>query len=98
MPESHPNSRLEAFCDGVFAIALTLLVLDIKIPATEHIASTNDLWYALGAIAPSVFTFILSFIVILISWVNHHATLKLVSKSSPLFIYANGLLLLTIVF
>jgi len=46
MAETNPNSRLEAFCDGVFAIALTLLVIDIKIPATEKINSTADFWSA----------------------------------------------------
>jgi uncharacterized membrane protein len=47
---------------------------------------------------PSIFAFILSFIVILITWVNHHNIIKLINKSSALFIYANGLLLLTAVF
>ena len=98
MSESNPNSRLEAFCDGVFAIALTLLIIDIKIPSTEKINNTADFWLALKHIAPSIFTFILSFIIILITWVNHHASLKLVNKSSPSFIYANGFMLLTVVF
>jgi uncharacterized membrane protein len=43
MAEAHPNARLETFCDGVFAIALTLLVLDIKIPASEAIGTTREL-------------------------------------------------------
>ena len=98
MSDTNPNSRLEAFCDGVFAIALTLLIIDIKIPATTEINSTVDFWIALQHIAPSVFAFVLSFFIILITWVNHHAGLKLVNKSSPSFIYANGFLLLTVVF
>ena len=98
MSDTNPNSRLEAFCDGVFAIALTLLIIDIKIPATAEINSTADFWIALGKIAPSVSAFILSFVVIFITWVNHHAALKLGNKSSALFIYANGVLLLAVVF
>ena len=98
MAEVNPNSRLEAFCDGVFAIALTLLIIDIKIPSTEIINNTSDFWLALKHIAPSIFAFLLSFAIILISWVNHHNSLKLVNKSSPSFIYANGFLLLTVVF
>lgn len=100
MAESGPNSRLEAFCDGVFAIALTLLIIDIKIPSSlsEKIKTTKDLWLALKHITPSVFAFILSFSIILITWVNHHATLRLVTKSSAQFIYANGFFLLTVVF
>jgi uncharacterized membrane protein len=98
MTETNPNARLEAFCDGVFAIALTLLIIDIKIPPTAAINSTADFWLALKHITPSIFSFVLSFIVILITWVNHHNGLKLVNKSSASFIYANGFLLLTVVF
>ena len=98
MSETHQTSRLEAFCDGVFAIALTLLIIDIKIPPTEKINTTADLWFALKHIIPSIFAFILSFIIILITWVNHHNSLKLVNKSSSAFIYANGFMLLTVVF
>ena len=97
MPESNTNSRLEAFCDGVFAIALTLLIIDIKVPNNETISTTKDLWLALQHLLPAVLAFLLSFIVIFISWVNHHATLKLVDKSASGFIYANGFFLLTIV-
>ncbi len=97
MVESNVNSRLEAFCDGVFAIAITLLILDIKIPSGVIINTTNDFWLALQHLLPSVFAFLLSFTIILITWVNHHSTLKLINKSSPAFIYANGFLLLTIV-
>src|SRR5438105_1285466 len=98
MTEANPNTRLEAFCDGVFAIALTLLVIDIKIPATENIHNTADFRLALCRITPSVLAFVLSFVIILITWVNHHQTFKLLHKSHPTFIYANGLLLLTVVF
>lgn len=98
MTDTNLNSRLEAFCDGVFAIALTLLIIDIKIPATAIINNTSDFWLALRHITPSIFAFVLSFTIILITWVNHHAGLKQVNKSSPSFIYANGFLLLTVVF
>jgi len=98
MAETSTNSRLETFCDGVFAIALTLLIIDIKIPSTESINNDADFWFALKHITPSIFAFLLSFAIILITWVNHHNGLKLVNKSSSSFIYANGFLLLTVVF
>lgn len=98
MSDTNPNARLEAFCDGVFAIALTLLIIDIKIPATAEINTTAEFWMALKHIVPSVSAFILSFVIIFITWVNHHAALKLGNKSSATFIYANGLLLITVVF
>ena len=97
MTNPHANARLEAFCDGVFAIALTLLILEVKLPSTESIANTAELWRALRHLTPSVFAFVLSFCIILITWVNHHAVLKLVTGSSASFIYANGFLLLSVV-
>ena len=48
-----PNSRLETFCDGVFAIALTLLVIDIKVPASDANGTTRELWLALKHLTPS---------------------------------------------
>jgi uncharacterized membrane protein len=98
MHEPNHNSRIEAFCDGVFAIALTLLIIDVRLPSNTEIISTADFWHALKHTAPTIFAFVLSFIIILITWVNHHNILKLVNKPSSSFIYANGLLLLTVVF
>jgi uncharacterized membrane protein len=98
MADAKANSRLEAFSDGVFAIAITLLIIDVRLPAGEGAASTAELWRALAHLAPSVFAFLLSFAIVLITWVNHHATLDLINRSSPSFVYANGFLLLTIVF
>lgn len=95
MAGSNPNTRVEAFSDGVFAIALTLLIIDIKIP--PGIGNDADLWRALAGIAPALMAFALSFIVIFISWVSHHSTMMLVNKTSGPFIYANGLLLFSIV-
>jgi len=96
MAESNVNSRLEAFCDGVFAIAITLLVIEIKIPSSEGIHTVSDLWLSLKHLLPSIYAFLLSFVIIFITWVNHHATLKLVHKTSSLFLYANGFLLLMV--
>src|SRR5215831_3028271 len=91
------NARLEAFCDGVFAIAATLLIIDVRIPSSANIQSTHEFWLALKDLCPGIFAFLLSFTIIIITWVNHHAILRLVHKSSSPFIYANGLLLLTVV-
>ncbi len=96
--ETNSNARLEAFCDGVFAIALTLLIIDIRIPGSIEIDSAASLWIAVRNISPSIFAFLLSFTIIFITWMNHHATLKLVTGSSSSFVYANALLLLSVVF
>ncbi|MBI3504355.1 MAG: DUF1211 domain-containing protein [Proteobacteria bacterium] len=97
MPEPNANARLEAFCDGVFAIALTLLIIDIRIPSPESIGSTAELWRAVRHLAPAISAFVLSFGIILITWVNHHGFLQLVRGATASFIYANGFLLLTVV-
>lgn len=95
---AHANARLETFCDGVFAIALTLLIIDVRIPVTTVMESNADFWRALQHLLPSVFAFVLSFGIILITWVNHHEGMKLLDKTSAAFIYSNGVLLLGTVF
>lgn len=97
MTESINNSRLETFCDGIFAIAITLLILDIKIPETAAIHSTEDLGQQLLLQWPSWFSFLLTFLTLLIAWVNHHHLLAQLHKTSNVFIYANGFLMLTVV-
>jgi uncharacterized membrane protein len=93
----NPTARLETFCDGVFAIAITLLILEIKVPLLDTINSDHTLLQALIAQWPSWLALLLSFGTILIAWSNHHGSLKLVDKSSGLFTFTNGFLLLTIV-
>jgi uncharacterized membrane protein len=96
MSKESKNSRLEAFCDGVFAIAITLLVLEIKIPRMASISSVNEFWHHIVAEWPSWFAFALSFVIILVGWVNHHDFFKLINKSRSTFTYANGLLLFSV--
>jgi len=92
------NARIEAFSDGVFAIAITLLILELKVPPHSSVHSVSDLWRALVQLWPSYFAFLLSFGIILVSWVNHHYLFNVLDKSSRPFLYANGFLLLTITF
>jgi uncharacterized membrane protein len=84
-------TRVEAFSDGVFAIAITLLILEIRVPHVDH-----GLWTALLALWPSYVAFLLSFWVILIMWVNHHELLRMVDGINYPFLFSNGLLLLTV--
>ena len=92
------NSRIEAFSDGVFAIAITLLVLELKVPPVASVHSISDLWNGLIHLWPSYFAFALSFGILLVSWVNHHYLFNILDKSSRPFLYANGFLLFTITF
>lgn len=92
------TARIEAFSDGVFAIAITLLILEIKVPDVHEIGSIKDLWRALYDLWPSYFAFVFSFGSILVAWVNHHHVFNEIKGTSRPFIYANGFLLLTITF
>jgi len=98
MSDSNANARLEALCDGVFAIAMTLLVIDVRAPDPESIHSTADLWAALRSDGPTIGAFLLSFTVIFITWVNHHAAIRSIPRTSAAFLFANGFLLLTVAF
>ena len=87
--------RVEAFSDGVFAIAITLLVLEIRAP---HAGAEGGLWAGLRALWPSYVAFALSFFVILVMWVNHHELMRLVRRVNYPYLFANGLVLLTVTF
>lgn len=92
--EIKETGRLEAFSDGIFAVAITLLVLEIKIPppGISGLAS-----WVLGQ-WPSFLAFFISFMTILIMWINHHAIFKLVQRTDHTFIILNGGLMLLITF
>jgi len=59
------TARLEAFSDGVIAVIITILVLELKVPA-------QDGWAGVLAVWPTVFLYLLTFVQIGIYWVNHH--------------------------
>jgi uncharacterized membrane protein len=95
------TSRLEAFSDGVFAIAITLLILELRLPHTAeeaHPAADGSLLAVLLALWPSYFAFALSFFVILVSWMTHHDLIRLVHASNHALLLANGCVLAYVTF
>src|SRR5262249_18500741 len=90
--------RVEAFSDGVFAIAITLLILDVKVPELSDGAGTRDLLRALGRGWTSYVAYLLSFVTILIMWVSHHRIFTIVRKIDHAFLFWNGILLMLISF
>ena len=88
------TTRLEAFSDGVFAIAITLLVLDLKVP--REIAEGPSLGHVLLAQWPGYLAFVTSFLTILIMWVNHHRMFTLIGRCDHRLLFYNGLLLMGI--
>lgn len=96
--ERKEMGRIEAFSDGVFAIAVTLLVLGIKVPKADELGAGNSLGTALLQLWPHYLAFVTSFATIFAMWVNHHRIFSFLRRSDHFFLYWNGLLLLLITF
>ena len=79
---SSETFRLEAFADAVFAIAITLLVIEIRLPPHEEVLRLGGVAVALAHLWPSYVGYAISFIVIGIMWANHHNLMKLVDVVS----------------
>lgn len=92
------TERIEAFSDGVFAIAITLLILDVRVPHTDSTAHPTGLLATLIGLWPSYFAYLLSFVMIGIYWANHHYVFKLFTKTNHTLNLLNLLFLLTISF
>jgi len=91
------TGRLESFSDGVFSVAITLLVFNLQVPHLPTGAiSVPALGSALFAPWPSYLTFITSFATILIMWASHHGIFRMVYRADTPFLFANGLLLLLV--
>jgi uncharacterized membrane protein len=85
-------ARLEAFSDGVLAIVITLLILDIKVPVGAH----GDLGAALARQWPQYAAYLMSFLIVGIVWLNHHATFNLLARTDHRLQVLNLLLLLPV--
>ncbi len=91
--ETREPGRVEAFSDGVFAVAITLLVLEIKIPAAHDLALVHDLlsqW-------PQYVAYVYSFVIIGIYWMNHHHIFKYIRRVDQVLLFFNVVSLLWIV-
>lgn len=99
---AHPTAtqgttRLEAFTDGVFAIAATLLVLDLTTHAFGEISSDADMWAALGGMWELFLNFALSFLLLCLLWMTHVQQFEHVARIDATLIWLNNARLLFIV-
>ncbi|MBV8638448.1 MAG: DUF1211 domain-containing protein [Candidatus Eremiobacteraeota bacterium] len=92
------KARFEAFSDGVFAFAITLLILGVALPAFKTAPGESALRDALLALWPNVLAYALSFAVIGIMWQNHHALFRMIERVDRTTIFLNLLLLAGTVF
>src|SRR5262245_26952944 len=92
-PGVSDTPRLETFCDGVFAIAITLLVLEIHVPSHDEAARVGGLVRALLGLWPSYLGYTISFVTIGIMWVNHHSIFTYIKRADRYFLLLNVLFL-----
>jgi uncharacterized membrane protein len=97
-PRGLEKNRLEALIDGIFAVALTLLVLDIRLPENVVISSNADLLDRLLALERHFVIYVVSFIVIGMYWINHHIQFHFVARVNRRLIWVNLAYLLLISF
>lgn len=90
--------RLVFFSDAVFAIAITLLVLEIEVPHLPRVQDTGPFREALAELFPSFFAFVLSFLVIGRFWMTHHTLMDHVKTYDPRLMWPNMLYLMAIAF
>jgi uncharacterized membrane protein len=88
--------RITAFSDGVFAIAITLLVLNLHVPDLSHDTSSAALIAALLADLPNVQAYVMSFLVVGLFWTTHQRTFAFIRRYDTVLIWLNLLLLLCV--
>jgi uncharacterized membrane protein len=88
------KNRVEAFSDGIFAIIITLLVLEIKVPHIENHDSATDLFLSLKLLLPKFVSWLVSFFTVAVIWVNHHKIFKQIDRLDNGIFWWNAVLLL----
>ncbi|HXZ24745.1 MAG TPA: TMEM175 family protein, partial [Nitrospiria bacterium] len=87
-------TRIEALSDGVFAIILTLLVLELKVPLLQEPRSAAELAHRLLELSPKFLSWLISFIILCKFWLNHHHVLGLARYADYAMVWLNALFLL----
>ncbi len=87
------KNRIEAFSDGVIAIIITVMVFDLKLPALAAGFSDAEVWAVLQGLLPKLAAYALSYLILAIMWINHHALFDKVPHSTAALAWHNALLL-----
>lgn len=98
LKENKETGRLEAFSDGIFAVAITLLILNIQAPTAQPELTDSALLDFFSSHWPTMLAFVTSFSTIGIMWVNHHRLFTLIKRTDTILLLLNLLLMLIIVF
>ncbi len=92
------KNRVEAFSDGVFAIIVTLLILEIRVPHIEQAASVPELYQSILKLTPKLISWVISFPTICIVWMNHHRLFEMFKGINIVLFWLNAHLLLWVCF
>jgi uncharacterized membrane protein len=95
---NYSTTRLDAFSDGVFAIVITLLVLELRVPEVDGPHLSHELVQGLKALLPKFVSFVVSFIYVAIYWVNHHQLFHSLKKADRGLFWLNNLFLMCLTF
>lgn len=90
------KGRMEALTDGIFAIAMTLLVLELKVPELAKHVGSRELLDKLGEQGPSFFSFFISFLYCGLLWIQHHLAMHFVRHMKAAVVWLNLVFLMTI--
>lgn len=90
--------RVNALSDGVFAVAITLLVVSIAVPSIRGTVTEGKLAHGIGLLWPHYFAYVLSFIIVGMFWISHHSLFSIIRRVDKALIWMNILYLLLIVF
>src|SRR5262245_24255096 len=87
-------SRVEAFSDAVFAIIVTLLVLEFRVPALQNPTSASELGGQLVAMLPKLLSWVISFVIVCKFWLNHHHILRFATHATYGMVWINSIFLM----
>jgi uncharacterized membrane protein len=87
------TNRIEAFSDGVIAIIITIMVFDLKVPEVAGGINATNVWAVLLSVLPKFFSYMISFVILAIMWINHHQMFHQVKKADITLLWLNNLLL-----
>jgi uncharacterized membrane protein len=90
------NGRVEALTDGIFAIAMTLLVLELKVPELPKSIGSAELLQRLGEAMPGFFSFLVSFLYCGVLWILHHLAMHFVRHVQLVLVWLNLLFLMSV--
>lgn len=94
---SFPSGRLQSFSDGVMAFAITMLALNIKIPRAGELAGAGQLDDFLWNQWPAYLLFMISFVIIVMVWANHHNLFRFLERCDEILVLLNAPILMCVV-